>query len=85
MAALNQDLRSGGEVTAETARRMGLLVVSRIAKRHGIIVELERNDRGGVTASVLLPTSILRTSAESPQPAPATPVELDFSQVEKTA
>jgi len=68
MAALNEDLRSGGEVNAETARRMGLLVVSRIAKRHGILVELERNTRGGVTASVVLPTAILRLSGESPQP-----------------
>lgn len=68
MAALNADLRSGGEVNAETARRMGLLVVSRIAKRHGVFVELQRNDRGGVTASVVLPTPILRLPGESPQP-----------------
>jgi signal transduction histidine kinase len=68
MAALNEDLRSGGEVNAETARRMGLLVVSRIAQRHGILVELERNSHGGVTASVVLPTAILRRAGESPQP-----------------
>lgn len=67
LEALNQELRSGGEMTAEAARRMGLLVVSRIAQRHGIIVELERNDRGGVTASVLLPTSILRLPGDAPQ------------------
>ena len=41
--SLNEDLRSGGEVTVETARRMGLLVVSRIATRHGITVSLARN------------------------------------------
>jgi signal transduction histidine kinase len=69
MLSLNHDLRSGGEVNAETARRMGLLVVSRIAKRHGILVELERNTRGGVTASVVLPGTILRTVGESPQSA----------------
>jgi signal transduction histidine kinase len=69
MLSLNHDLRSGGEVNAETARRMGLLVVSRIAKRHGIRVELERNTRGGVTASVVLPIAILRTVGESPQSA----------------
>ena len=68
MAALNDDLRSGGEINAETARRMGLLVVSRLAKRQGIFVELERNTRGGVTASVVLPTSILRLPGQSPQP-----------------
>ena len=31
-------LTSGGEVTPDTARRMGLLVVSRLARRHGISV-----------------------------------------------
>ena len=36
--SLNEDLRSGGEVTVDTARRMGLLVVSRLANRHGITV-----------------------------------------------
>ncbi|WP_372735721.1 ATP-binding protein, partial [Nocardioides sp.] len=36
--ALNAELASGGEVTPETARRMGLLVVARLAKRHGITV-----------------------------------------------
>ena len=79
MAALNDELRSGGEINAETARRMGLLVVSRLAKRHGIFVELERNTRGGVTASVVLPTPILRLPGQTPQPlkpvpAPAEPV-----------
>jgi signal transduction histidine kinase len=58
--SLNEDLRSGGEVTPETARRMGLLVVSRIATRHGITVSLARNARGGTTATVLLPPALLR-------------------------
>ena len=58
--SLNEDLRSGGEVTPETARRMGLLVVSRIATRHGITVSLARNPRGGTTATVLLPPALLR-------------------------
>jgi signal transduction histidine kinase len=57
---LNADLNSGGEVTPETARRMGLLVVSRLAKRHGITVSLARNQRGGTTATVLLPEALLR-------------------------
>ena len=81
MAALNDELRSGGEITAETARRMGLLVVSRLAKRHGIFVELERNTRGGVTASVVLPTPVLRLPGQAPQPlkpvpSPAEPVSV---------
>ena len=60
LTSLNEDLRSGGEVTVETARRMGLLVVSRLANRHGITVSLARNARGGTTATVLLPPSLLR-------------------------
>ncbi len=80
MAALNNELRSGGEITPETARRMGLLVVARLAKRHGMFVELERNAQGGVTASIVLPAPILRTSGQpiqslkpvpAPTPAPA--------------
>ena len=36
LAALNETLRSGGDVTADTPRRMGLFVVSRLAQRYGI-------------------------------------------------
>ena len=60
LTSLNEDLRSGGEVTVETARRMGLLVVSKLANRHGITVSLARNTRGGTTATVLLPPALLR-------------------------
>ena len=60
LTSLNEDLRSGGEVTPETARRMGLLVVSRLARRHGITVSLSRNTRGGTTATVLIPPALLR-------------------------
>jgi signal transduction histidine kinase len=67
LTSLNEDLRSGGEVTVETARRMGLLVVSRIAHRHGITVSLARNPRGGTTATVLLPPALLRGRSAVPQ------------------
>ena len=68
LVSLNDDLRSGGEISPETARRMGLLVVSRLAKRHRITVSLSRNTRGGTTATVLLPPTLLRG-----RPAPETP------------
>lgn len=74
---LNADLRSGGDVTPDTARRMGLLVVSRLAERHGLTVSLARNERGGTTATVLVPAALLRgrPGAEAPvsftKPAPA--------------
>lgn len=68
LLSLNDDLRSGGEVSPETARRMGLLVVSRLARRHGLTVSLARNTRGGTTATLLLPPVLLRG-----RPAAATP------------
>ncbi len=65
LATYNETLRAGGDVTPETARRMGLFVVSRLAERHGISVSLERNAHNGTTAVVLIPSSIL----EIPTPA----------------
>jgi signal transduction histidine kinase len=63
LAELNERLRSGGEVTPDTARRMGLFVVSRLAQRHGLSVSLDQNDRMGITATVFLPTSVLTDTA----------------------
>ncbi len=68
LTRLNAELASGGEVTAETARRMGLLVVSRLARRRGIQVRLELNDRGGVTAHVVLPVALLPDAAAAAAP-----------------
>jgi signal transduction histidine kinase len=69
LAELNERLRSGGAATADTTRRMGLLVVSRLAQRHGIRVELTRNGQGGTTATVVLPATVL------PDLAPQRPTE----------
>jgi len=59
----NSHLASGGEVTVETARRMGLFVVGRLAKRHNITVNLRRTSamtqQPGITASVHLPGSLV--------------------------
>ena len=38
---------------------MGLFVVGRLALRHGIRVQLRQQDRGGLTAMVLLPDEVL--------------------------
>ena len=59
LEVLNRDLAHGAEATPDTARRMGLFVVSRLADRHGIEASLTRNLGGGMTASVLLPPSVL--------------------------
>ena len=63
LAEMNEKLRSGGEVTPDTARRMGLFVISRLAQRHGLSVQLDHNDRMGITATVFLPTSVLSDTA----------------------
>ena len=69
----NDDLHSGGEVTLETARRMGLFVVSRLAKRHGIAAKLELNGYSGTTATVVLPALVLPEIAASLPEAPDAP------------
>ncbi|KAA8967370.1 ATP-binding protein [Mycobacterium sp.] len=78
----NMRLSAGSEVTpdvsADTARRMGLFVVARLAGRHGIGVRLRgsSNERrlSGTTAEVSLPAAIL-TGVEEPTVslAPAAP------------
>ncbi|CUR60452.1 putative histidine kinase [metagenome] len=73
LAGINETLRSGAEVTPDTARRMGLFVVSRLAQRHGITVVLGSNHHNGITATVLLPSAILDGAASAaPATAPAT-------------
>lgn len=62
----NQRLSAGGEVTPETARRMGLFVVGRLAQRHCITVRLRATQveggTSGITVSVHLPASLVVTS-----------------------
>lgn len=71
LAAINERLASGGDVTIETARRMGLFVVGRLAARHAITVSLRRTSilaqQPGITASVHLPGTLV-----SPLPADPT-------------
>ncbi|MGY0501614.1 ATP-binding protein [Nocardia sp. FBN12] len=66
----NDRLASGGEVTIETARRMGLFVVGRLAKRHTITVSLRRTSgaapQPGITASVHLPSALVAPSPPVP-------------------
>jgi signal transduction histidine kinase len=71
LEVLNRDLAHGAEATPDTARRMGLFVVSRLADRHGIDASLARNPGGGMTASVVLPPSVLPELPQVAAPAPA--------------
>ena len=86
LAEANDKLRSGGEVTPDTARRMGLFVVSRLAQRHGLTVQLDHNDRMGITATVFLPTSVLSDTARlEAGPGGAQVIELGAATAEQGA
>jgi signal transduction histidine kinase len=65
----NVRLSVGGEVTPETARRMGLFVVGRLAQRHGVTVRLRvtqvPGSTTGVTAGVHIPVNLVVTSSTS--------------------
>ncbi|MEO7079243.1 MAG: ATP-binding protein, partial [Rhodococcus sp. (in: high G+C Gram-positive bacteria)] len=69
LADANRRLSSGGEMSPDTARHMGLFVVSRISNRYGISVRLRPSagisDRGGITAMVHLPIALLEAPRDT--------------------
>jgi len=72
---LNADISAGGEFGVETTRHMGLFVVARLGKTHGIDVRLRSSPAGGTVAAVHVPVEVLRApeAAALPvrRPAPA--------------
>ncbi|MGW4625681.1 ATP-binding protein [Streptomyces rubiginosohelvolus] len=54
--------------------RIGLFVVSALARRHGIAVRLQSNIYGGTQAVLVLPQSLLGTDPDAPPAAGAVPV-----------
>jgi signal transduction histidine kinase len=68
LLAANERLELGGEVTSETAKRMGLFVVGRLSRRHEATVRLRTTDalnvQPGVTASVYLPGALIAPLTE---------------------
>jgi HAMP domain-containing protein len=59
LAAANELLARPPVVGLAMSRTLGFVVTARIASRHGISVRLDRSLDGGITASVMLPPSIL--------------------------
>ena len=59
MAYANQQLDNPPPADIDVPKWMGLLVVARLAIRHGIRVRLNQSDLGGLTALVWLPDEIL--------------------------
>ncbi|MFG3578504.1 sensor histidine kinase [Micromonospora chersina] len=72
---LNERLATPPQVDVAVSRMMGLVVVARLASRHGVKVELRPGGDRGTVADVTLPTSVLvpRALAGRGQPAPALP------------
>jgi signal transduction histidine kinase len=61
LAEVNARLADPPDLDVSVTRRMGLYVVSRLAKRHGIEVRLRENEdiEGGVIARVVVPAELL--------------------------
>jgi signal transduction histidine kinase len=57
--AINRRLASPPEFDASGTERLGLVVVGRLADRHGIKVELHQSPFGGTTAVVLIPAGLI--------------------------
>jgi signal transduction histidine kinase len=68
LRAANERLALGGAVTSETAKRMGLFVVGRLARRHEATIRLRTTAAltswPGVTASVYLPGALIAPPAD---------------------
>ncbi|MFF2044902.1 nitrate- and nitrite sensing domain-containing protein [Kitasatospora sp. NPDC058170] len=59
LADANRRIAAAGQADLFDSDRLGLFVVSRLARRHGIRVSLQTSAYGGTTAVVLLPTALL--------------------------
>ncbi|MDI2028739.1 nitrate- and nitrite sensing domain-containing protein [Saccharopolyspora sp. TS4A08] len=69
LAEANQRLTSDEEIKQSTSRRMGLFVVGRLARRHGIRVELAPGQEGtGVRVSMTLRPELLVDDVSLPAP-----------------
>ncbi|XVQ06206.1 sensor histidine kinase [Spirillospora sp. CA-255316] len=66
LAEINRRLADPPEFDLADSDRLGLFVVARLAARHDIQVVLQPSAYGGVTAVVLLPTSLLADGEGAP-------------------
>ncbi|WP_169806784.1 nitrate- and nitrite sensing domain-containing protein [Actinomadura macra] len=72
LAAANERLASAAEFDLSDSAQLGLFVVGRLARRHGIKVTLRTSPYGGMTAIVLLPEDlVVRGDGEGPAAAGA--------------
>jgi signal transduction histidine kinase len=71
LAEANHRLASQADLTASLAGTMGLLVVARLAARHGVRVQLRSQPGAGTAALVRLPDQLLEVLAPALRPAAA--------------
>ncbi|ROO89246.1 signal transduction histidine kinase [Actinocorallia herbida] len=79
---LNERLSAPPEFTLSDTARLGLFVVGRLAKRHGIRVSLRVSPYGGTTAVVFLPRELLAPDVPegtTVEPSPALRAERVFA------
>ncbi|MCI4062719.1 sensor histidine kinase [Micromonospora sp. R77] len=82
--SLNRRLAAPSTVDVAAFRLMGLAVVSRLASRYGIRVELRRNVEGGTVAQVTLPNSTVVLPANRGRDQAAVPRSRQPLAVEQT-
>ncbi|RSN69987.1 nitrate- and nitrite sensing domain-containing protein [Actinomadura sp. WAC 06369] len=70
LAAANERLATAEEFDLSDSGRLGLFVVGRLARRHGVRVTLRTSPYGGMTAIVLLPEDLI-VRADEPDGPPA--------------
>jgi signal transduction histidine kinase len=63
LAELNERLANPPEFDLSQSARLGLLVVGRLAQRHGVSVMLRASPYGGTMAIVLIPTALIEEMA----------------------
>ncbi|MER5946958.1 nitrate- and nitrite sensing domain-containing protein [Streptomyces sp. NPDC001904] len=71
----NERIRQSETLHLFDSDRLGLFVVSRLARRHDIKVNLRTSPYGGTTAVVLMPTSLLHKNGAETSGAPHPPSE----------
>ncbi|HJD83694.1 nitrate- and nitrite sensing domain-containing protein [Kitasatospora aureofaciens] len=81
LAAANRRIAAAEQTDLFDSDRLGLFVVSRLARRHDVRVSLVTSAYGGTTAVVLLPTELLADGREGQGQGFELPPELDASYV----
>jgi len=64
---INARLSRSPVVDVAVTRHMGLYVVGRLAHRHGIRVQLRERPYGGIMASVIIPSQLVRNDPDTPR------------------